>query len=219
MTTRRGAHRRGIGNVLAPPRFLAFAVTTAVAALVLLPRLGFHIGAMIAFDIGALLFLALCVPMLRHESEAMRRSAQRNDANRLTLLGVTSMVMLVVLAAVASELMQRHALRPGIVALIVGTLALSWTFSNSVYALHYAHLFYTKTKTGEDKGGLEFPKTPTPDYWDFLYFAFCLGMTFQTSDVAVTSRQMRQVATLHCIAAFVFNLGVLAFTVNVLGGG
>ncbi|KTF70739.1 DUF1345 domain-containing protein [Sphingomonas sp. HT-1] len=173
---------------------------------------------MLAFDLGALLFLALCAPMLRHQSDAMRRSACNNDANRLMLLGITGAVTIIILIAVASELMERHAPQPATLALILGTLALSWTFSNGVYALHYAHLFYTAAPGGRDSGGLEFPKTPEPNYWDFLYFAFCLGMTFQTSDVTVTSRQMRRVVTLHCLAAFVFNLGVLAFTINVLGG-
>jgi uncharacterized membrane protein len=103
--------------------------------------------------------------------------------------------------------------------MIIGTLVLSWIFSNWIYSLHYAHLFYTRApEDGGDTGGLEFPKTPEPDYWDFIYFGFCLGMTFQTSDVSVTDGRFRKVVTLHCLAAFVFNLGVIAFTINVLGG-
>ena len=67
--------------------------------------------------------------------------------------------------------------------------------------------------------GLRFPEDDKPDYWDFIYYAFCLGMTFQTSDVSVTDSRFRRVSTGHCLAAFVFNLGVIAFTINVLGGG
>ena len=66
---------------------------------------------------------------------------------------------------------------------------------------------------------LEFPKTDQPDYWDFIYFSTCLGMTFQVSDMTITSGRLRRVVTFHCLAAFVFNLGILAFTINVLGGG
>lgn len=218
MPRQRKAHRRGIGNVLAPPRFLAFVAATGIAALALVPPLGLRAGGMIAFDIGAILFLALCLPLLRHHSEAMRRSACRNDANRLVMLLLTSAVTVVILIAVASELMERSAPKPGMLALIVGTLAVSWVFSNGIYALHYAHLFYTEDEGGSDSGGLQFPETPEPDYWDFIYFAFCLGMTFQTSDVTVTNGPMRRVVTLHCLAAFVFNLGIVAFTINVLGG-
>jgi uncharacterized membrane protein len=103
-------------------------------------------------------------------------------------------------------------------ALLIGTLATAWIFSNLIYALHYAHLFYSD-ENGGDAGGIEFPKTPEPDYWDFIYFAFCLGMTFQTSDTDITSGLVRRVVTLHSLEAFVFNLGVIAFSINVLGSG
>lgn len=215
-----GQHHRGIGNVIAPPRFLFFLAVTCVAAWFVIPAFGWHLGTMAAFDLGAVAFLLVCLPMLHHESRAMRESARRNDANRVMLLLICTAVSLAVLAAVASELMQSKAPQASTVALIIGTLALSCIFSNWVYSVHYAHLFYTRDgKSGEDQGGLDFPKTPEPTYWDFIYFGFCLGMTFQTSDVNVTDRGIRQVVTLHCLAAFIFNLGVIAFSINVLGGG
>jgi uncharacterized membrane protein len=71
---------------------------------------------------------------------------------------------------------------------------------------------------GEGSAGLEFANTKEPVYWDFVYFAFTIGMTFQTSDVSITSDRIRRVVTVHSLAAFVFNIGVLAFTINVLGG-
>ncbi|TGX52920.1 DUF1345 domain-containing protein [Sphingomonas gei] len=172
---------------------------------------------MAGFDVGALAFLVSAAPLLRHRSDDMRRSAERNDANRLLLLLITLAVSLVVLVAVASELMQSQSPDGKSIALIVGTLVLCWVFSNTIYALHYAHLYY-RADNGGDAGGLQFPEAPEPDYWDFVYFAFCLGMTFQTSDVSVTDRGIRKVVTLHCLAAFVFNLGIVAFTINVLGG-
>jgi uncharacterized membrane protein len=103
---------------------------------------------------------------------------------------------------------------------LVGTLLAIWLFANSIYALHYAHAYYTKAPdTGGDAAGLDFPGTKTPFYGDFAYFAFTLAMTFQTSDVAITSRALRHVALLHCFTAFVFNIGVIAFAINALGGG
>ena len=73
--------------------------------------------------------------------------------------------------------------------LVIATLVLAWLFSNIVYALHYAHLFYSATRTAtDDSGGLDIPECDEPDYWDFVYFSFTLGMTFQTSDVDITSR-------------------------------
>jgi uncharacterized membrane protein len=65
--------------------------------------------------------------------------------------------------------------------------------------------------------GLEFPRTRDPVYWDFVYFSFTCGMAFATSDVQITETHMRKTVTIHCLAAFAFNIGVLAFTINVLG--
>jgi uncharacterized membrane protein len=99
--------------------------------------------------------------------------------------------------------------------MIIVTLILAWVFSNTVYAFHYAHLAYSKPDAG--CAGLDFPDTTEPNYWDFVYFAFTLGMTFQTSDVTISDQGIRKVVTVHCLAAFIFNIGVLAFTINVLG--
>jgi uncharacterized membrane protein len=212
-------HKRGIGNVIAPPRFLFFLTVALITAWFAIPAFGWRFGTMVAFDLGAVLFLLACLPMLGNESDQMRDSARRNDANRVMLLLLSTAVSLAVLAAVASELMQGETPHLPTLILIIGTLILSWIFSNWIYSVHYAHLFYSSDpETGGDKGGLEFPGTPEPDYWDCIYFGFCLGMTFQTSDVSVTSGGIRKVVTLHCLAAFVFNLGVIAFTINVLGG-
>src|SRR5690606_33098104 len=138
--------------------------------------------------------------------------------NRATLLVLTGSVMFVILVAIAAELRGRGATPPATVILIIATLAIAWLFSNIVYALHYAHLFYTRTAHGGDHGGLGFPKNSEPDYWDFAYFAFTLGMTFQTSDVEIDDAGIRRTVLFHCLAAFAFNIGVLAFTINILGG-
>ena len=103
--------------------------------------------------------------------------------------------------------------------MIVATLVLVWTFGNAIYTLHYAHLYYSGDDGGKDVTGLDFPGKRNPDYADFCYFAFTLGVALQTSDVSITSPHIRRVATVHCIAGFFFNLGVLALTVNVLGAG
>ena len=159
--------------------------------------------------------------LLRDSTAAtMRRHAGENDANRLMVLVITSLLTLIVLAAISGELERVHHGSMVAAAKLVVTLLLIWLFANSVYALHYAHAFYLRDAgTGGDRGGIDFPGTKTPSYSDFCYFAFTLGMTFQTSDVDITAPRMRQIALLHSFAAFVFNIGVIAFTINVLGGG
>lgn len=217
MARRNSTHGKAIGNVIAPPRFLLFIAATALTLFFAIPALGLRTGVMVGFDAGASIFLLSVLPLLRHRSDDMRRSASRNDANRLLLLFLTLAVSLVVFVAIASILMEGATPDMRSIALIVGTIILCWVFSNTIYTLHYAHLYYRACEGG-DAAGLEFPQEPEPDYWDFVYFAFCLGMTFQTSDVSVTDRGIRKVVTLHCLAAFVFNLGIVAFTINVLGG-
>ncbi len=206
-----------IGDRIAPPRFILFALILVGAATGLVPVLGMTRGILTGFDAAALLFIGSLLPLLRQGQAAkMRARAARNDANRAVLLVFCGIVMFVVLVAVGGELRGRNSTVT--IALVVGTLILAWLFSNIVYALHYAHLYYS-ADGGGDAGGLQFPDTAEPDYWDFLYFSVTLGMTFQTSDVSIASRRMRRVVTGQCLAAFIFNLGVIAFTVNVLGGG
>jgi uncharacterized membrane protein len=211
--------RRGMGNLIAPPRFIAFIICLILGAGTGAHFLEWREGAMLGFDVAAVIFLLSCIPLLNDRTDQMRDLARRNDANRAMLLVISVAVSLAVLVTVAAELAQKGASTPRSILLVVVTLALAWTFSNTIYALHYAHMFYVSRDGGEDCGGLLFPGSPEPDYWDFVYYAFCLGMTFQTSDVSLTDGRFRRVSTGHCLAAFVFNLGVLAFTINVLGGG
>jgi uncharacterized membrane protein len=121
------------------------------------------------------------------------------------------------MVAVASELAQKGRPQPLDLLLVIWTLCLSWLFSTLIYALHYAHLFYTRNSQGGDSGGVCFPETKEPDYWDFVYFSSCLAMTFQTSDVNITSRIYRRTVIFHTLGAFVFNIGVIAFSINILG--
>jgi len=212
------AEGRGMGNIIAPPRFLAFVVALAVAAPLAASWLhGRTLGFMSGFDFAALVFLVSCLPLLGTPGGvAIRDHAKSNDANRPVLLGITGVVMAVLLVSIAAEAVGTNP-EPFTKGLIILTLALAWLFSNTIYALHYAHLAY-----GDDRHecmGLEFPGTRQPDYWDFVYFAFTCGMAFATSDVQITSSHMRRIVTIHCLAAFAFNIGVLAFTINVLGSG
>lgn len=172
---------------------------------------------MAGFDLAALAFIATLAPLYRHDPHAMRKNARENDANREGILLITFAVMLVILVTIATELHAKQQPNALLLTLILLTLSLAWLFSNIVYALHYAYLFYRSDEHSKDCAGIDFPDENLPDYWDFTYFAFTLGMTFQTSDVSISSRAVRRVVLFHCLAAFVFNLGILAFTINVLG--
>ena len=210
---------RGLGSTIAPPRFVGFMLLmiAAVGAAALWLPIGHAL--MTGFDIAASVFLLSLIPLMQDRTaDQMRAASKNNDANRVLLLVITSVVIVAILVSVAAELGATKSPEMGAVALVILTLALAWLFSNMVYALHYAHLFYSR-EAGKDAdcGGLDVPGTDEPDYWDFVYFAFTLGMTFQTSDVTINAPHMRKIVVFHCLAAFVFNIGVLAFTINVLG--
>lgn len=208
-----------LGRTIAPPRFILFCLLFPAAAVAATHWLGLGRAVLAGFDVASLVFLVSLAPLLRRgEADQMREASQRNDANRAFLLALTGAVTAVILVAVAKELQGKS--DPLAIALAVATLALAWLFANVVYALHYAHLYYRDEngKPGDD-GGIDFPNCDEPDYWDFIYFSFTLGMTFQTSDVDITARAVRRVVIGHCLLAFVFNLGVIAFSINVIGGG
>ena len=217
------SQRGTLGNRLAPGRFVLFLALLAAAFAALwttgvVP--GWQKAATAAFDLAALVFLISLIPLFRDGSaRAIRVHARDNDANRVLVLVITVLLTLVAMAAIAGEMpgAQAHQALP--LAKLLGTLLLIWLFANTVFTLHYAHAFYSaEPGTGRDAGGLEFAGTKTPGYGDFAYFAFTLGMTFQTSDVVIAAPAIRRVALFHCFAAFVFNLGVIAFTINALGG-
>ena len=212
-----------LGKRIAPPRFVLFVVLLPIALFAY--RAALHTAEWLdplamAFDFAAAVFLLSLTPLLRDaEAADIRKHAAENDANRVVVLFVTTLLTFAVMAAITGELKGAQQHDPVSMAKLIGTLLLIWLFANTVYALHYAHLFYSReAKTGKDAAGIDFPGTKTPDYRDFAYFAGTLGMTFQTSDTAITAPKIRHVALLHSFAAFVFNIGVIAFTINTLGG-
>ena len=211
-----------IGNRLAPPRFLLFlAVLPLAFAAYRTSTVARDLadGAAMAFDAAALVFLASLAPLVRDaDAETMRAHAAQNDANRGLVLILTTVLALAVLAAIGGEMASARSGSDLAVFKLVATLLLIWLFANSVFALHYAHAWYLPDKkTGGDAKGLVFPGTTTPTYGDFAYFAFTVGMTFQTSDVEITSPPLRRAVLLHSFGAFVFNIGVIAFAINALG--
>jgi uncharacterized membrane protein len=96
------------------------------------------------------------------------------------------------------------------------TVALAWGLTHTSFTLRYAHLYYREDDEGV--GGVEFPRQAVPSYFDFAYFAFTIGMCFQTSDVCITTRQMRRAVLLHAIISFGYNTAIIAFVLNLVFG-
>jgi uncharacterized membrane protein len=209
---------RPLHYVKARPRLIVSLLIFIVASAVLVAvKLLLATAILLGFDLAAVVFLGIMTRLFNDASPVnMRRQARVQDAGRWGILWSGVVLSAVVLVALSTEL---HAAKGGgLLALVVGvvSIVLSWLFLNTMFAIHYAHGFYGDF--GEKHEGLEFPDTPEPDYWDFAYFAVVIGMTFQVSDVQITSRYLRRVVLLHSVIAFFFNVFIIAITVNIVAG-
>jgi uncharacterized membrane protein len=172
---------------------------------------------LIGWDVGVLIYLvAAAVVMTQCSSaSAMQSNAAAQDEGAWAILILTAAAGLASLIAIFAELAAIERTDPhyGIyVTLAIGTVVLSWTFIHTIFALHYAHEFYG---TGEHQNGLHFPGDAAPDYWDFIYFSFVVGMTFQVSDVAVMHKMVRRTVVAHGALSFFFTTAVVAMAVNI----
>ena len=170
-----------------------------------------------------LIFIAAAVlrATWRYDETQMTRKVRHRAPSSL-LVGCTALsaallgiyaLMLLVTASGESDSGKTLQL---IVALL--TTALSWGLVHLLFALENAKLFYLAPYgAGRDAppGGLEFPGGHPPEYSDFLYFSFIIGVACQTADVDITARRMRRMALLHGLIAFLFNTVILAATINV----
>jgi len=200
-------------------RFWSFLAIFVTGSLALSPVLGLARAMLAGFDIGALVFIISVLSLMADDApEKMRERATANDADQHILLLIGGVVVATILVALWVELAGSGGHKALTVGTAAATLLIAWIFSNLLITLHYAHLYYGESEDGTDAGGLEFPSEPTPDYGDFAYYAFVLGMTFQVSDVQITARPMRRLALFHGIAAFLFNIIVVALSVSLLGG-
>ncbi|WP_353216602.1 DUF1345 domain-containing protein [Sandarakinorhabdus sp.] len=196
------------------PHYTAFAGLMAIL-LALLPQIMPRDTALLlAFDASVIAFLVALAVRMRPATPAMLR-ARAAEPGHAVLRVMALLVLAVVLVGLAAELRSGDR-DPDILLLAAGSLTMAWLFANSLFSLHYMHLFYEPVGKSIS-GGLEFPGDDVdPDFSDFLYFAFTIGMTFQVSDVVITTRAIRRVVLVHGMLAFAFNIAVIALTVSLV---
>jgi uncharacterized membrane protein len=177
-----------------------------------------------AWDSGVLVFLALSAHLFVTEPpEKMSAAAEAQEEGEWTIFALTIAVVVISFAAVGTEFRALKGAPPEsqgrYMGLVAATLFASWLMTHVTFAFRYAHEYYARDEGGPDiDRGLEFPGEAMPDYLDFLYFALVLGMTFQVSDVQITSRKLRRVAMIHGLLSFLFNTVIVALTVNIAAG-
>jgi len=205
--------------VSARPIFFASYALGAVSffALAFLPSTALR--AVAAWDVGSALFLALTfVDILRSLDRDITADAKAHQEAEWTVFALTVLGALASFAAIIllshSTAQKSHVAAH--VAFVVVTLALSWLTTNVIFAFRYAHEYYSFDLGGETVDrGIDFPKDEQPDYLDFIYFAFVLGMTFQVSDCNITAKKLRRLATVQGLIGFLFNTIILALSVNI----
>jgi len=210
--------------LLARPRLAVSLATGLLVALVLPASLAQHAitRVIIGWNAGAILYLALALRMMFWSThERMRERALHQDEGSVVVLLTVVFAALMCIGAIVAELAVvkdlHGTLRYGHMALAALTISTSWAFTQTMFALHYAHDYYLNIERGEP-GGLEFPGRHAPDYGDFLYFACVIGTSGQTADVSFTGRRMRRTGLLHCVLAFFFNTTLVALTINIASG-
>jgi uncharacterized membrane protein len=201
------ARRRLVAGLAAG--LVAGAVASALTA--------WQVSVLLAWCVGASTFLALVwTTMLAADSERTRALAQREDESRVAadLVVLTACVAslvgvgLILLKASTSE----GSAVAGMTGLGVVSVVLAWALVHTFYTLRYADLYYSLG------GGIDFNANDDPDYRDFAYLAFTIGMTYQVSDTNLQTKALRRTALRHALLSFVFGTAIIAMTINVVAG-
>lgn len=178
---------------------------------------------MILWDIFALAYIIISwTVFFTSTTEHIIKKARIDDGGKFFVFFIVIFASFVSMVTVSILVISKDSLGmdEGIyLPIIIGGILLSWTLVHTTFCFHYAHLYYDNEKGSDDNAeGLEFPREKHPDYVDFAYFSFIIGMTFQVSDVEISSRVIRRLALLHSLLSFVLNTFVVALTINLIAG-
>ena len=154
----------------------------------------------------------------RLDASTTARVATREDdsraASRLVLVASSVLSLAAIVAALHRASSSSSELDAALTTASLVAVVVSWLVVNTVFVLHYAHLYYD----GEAVGGVSFPGDQAPRYRDFAYLGFTVGMTFQVSDTAITDSTLRATVLRHALLSFVFSIAIIAMTINVVAG-
>ena len=209
--------------VARPRLFSSLAVGLAIT--LFLPNSIAHHGvtrAIIGWNAGAMVYLISAAQMMFWSThERMRSRAIQHDEGGAVVLALVITAALMCIGAIVAELGVvkdlKGELRYFHIILAALTIVTSWAFTQTMFALHYAHKYYVRIAQGQP-GGLDFPGGQLPDYSDFLYFSCVIGTSGQTADISFSSRRMRKIGLAHCVLAFFFNTTLVALTINIASG-
>jgi uncharacterized membrane protein len=206
------------------PRLLAGAILMVVTYLALFAFPLFVREAtrlLIAWNVGAWAYLGMIALMVTRPKADPRVEARPEDEKQSVLVILGVVAACASLAAIVWELGPVKNMeglpKAGHLALVGASILSAWTFIQVMFAIHYAGVYFAAVADG-DRGGLEFPGNPEPQWGEFVYQAFTVGCTFASSDVNVASPRMRRICVIQGVVAFFFNTIILALAINIAAG-
>ncbi len=176
---------------------------------------------LIGWNAGVWTYLLLMLWLTsRSQADDVKRIAEVEDENAGLVLFMVCIAAIASLATITVNLVGSKDLDSTARLLHYGftgmTVIGSWLLTGVIFSVHYARLFYTWEG---DEPALRFADDlRTPNYWDFLYFSFTIGVAVQTADVGVATRSMRKVVLGQSLIGFLFNTAILGFSINIAAG-
>jgi uncharacterized membrane protein len=211
------------------PRLFVCALIGIVSGLLLPNDMREVTRALISWNVAVLIYLAASARVIAASThETIRRRARFQDEGRTAVLFLAAATACASIGAIIAELgpVKNMSGLPKAehLGLTILTVLDSWLFMHLTFAFHYAHEYYLERaaaspdKKATERGGLIFPATELPQYVDFLYFAYVIGVACQTADVETASPTMRAIALVHGVLSFFYNTTILALVVNISSG-
>lgn len=201
---------------------ICLAIAVAVYFVVEIQNIDFLTHLMIGWDAFSVCMIVMTwITFFITSAKQIRIQSKVQDPNRSVIFFIILVCTLASFLTVVLLILNKKDGEAGAswrLPIAVAGMLFSWILIHTSFTLRYAHIFYGdhKSKPNAHAGGLDFPGDTLPDYLDFAYFSFVLGMTFQVSDVQITSKRFRRLALLHGLISFIFDTTILALTINIL---
>ena len=204
--------------------FISISIALAVYFIVEIKNIEWLTHIMIGWDTFSLCMIVMAwITFFITKAKQIRIESKVQDSSRVVIFIIilisTLASFLTVLLLIVTKKEENSGFSWRMAVGLAGML-FSWLLIHTSFTLRYAHIFYGdhEVKPNTHAGGLDFPGDDLPDYLDFAYFSFVLGMTFQVSDIQITSKRFRRLALLHGLISFIFDTTMIALTINIIAG-
>ncbi len=199
-------------------RLMTAGVSGAIVGIVIAQFAPWQLAVLGTWDVAAIILVGsiwMFIPIL--DGEVTRATAMREDSSRaafdFVVLVASVMSLIGVFLTLIAAKNDSGGMKAWMTSAAVGTVAVSWLTVHTVFTLRYALLYFN-----DPEGGVDFNEDTCPDYLDFVYLAFTVGMTFQVSDTNISTQTIRRAITRHALLGYVFGTVIIGVTINVVGG-